>query len=126
MKDSSHIYLQVWVDAIDEGFLKIGPENVQLVLAIARYIGTGTVLAWPSQKRLAQMCGISPSSISHRLAKLRKVRINGEPIITVVVQKKTVRGHFKNSVYSINDKFVSKFKVKNDDVTEDAEQNDGS
>lgn len=91
------ISLKVDTGAIRQGFIKeIGATNFSVLMAIASFMNEKGE-CFPTQRQIAEIVGMSLTTVNKAVAELLKVEVNGQPIIERRLVGDGVR---KNSFYN--------------------------
>lgn len=99
-KYSPDVYLKVDVKALRNGLLKqVNGSDLTVLMAIASYMNiNGT--CYPTQRQLADVTGMSLTTINRAIKNLLEITVNGHPVLE---RKLLGSGSKKSSVYTIFD-----------------------
>ena len=101
------MFFKVQHEPLANGLLAVlGAEGTQTLLALATYIDKDGK-CYPTQDQLAELVGVSRTTLNKRINALCDVQYEGE----YVVLKEQVRykGNFSNNVYTVNPRILSIF-----------------
>ena len=93
-------YLKIDVTAIRNGLLHhVRGSELTVLLGIASFMNTGGE-CYPTQRQIAEITGLSLTTVNKAISNLLEIQINGMPILDRVLRG---TGQRKNSVYTIFD-----------------------
>jgi hypothetical protein len=93
-------YLKIDVTAIRNGLLHhVRGSELTVLLGIASFMNTGGE-CYPTQRQIAEITGLSLTTVNKAVSNLLEIQINGMPILDRVLRG---TGQRKNSVYTIFD-----------------------
>ncbi|HBF7594778.1 TPA: helix-turn-helix domain-containing protein [Clostridioides difficile] len=99
-RDSLDVYLKVDVKALRGGLLKeVNGSNLTVLLAIASYMNINGQ-CYPTQRQLAEVTGMSLTTINRAINNLLEIKVNGHPVMERVLRGS---GSRKSSLYTIFD-----------------------
>lgn len=111
---TENIFVKMNITSIKGGFIRdIGIRNFAVLASIATFANSKGE-AYPSQDKIGEMIGYSRQTVSAAIREIRKVRVDGEPIM-IVRQTKTPKG--VRNVYVLTQKSGFSFgKQKTENV----------
>ena len=111
MSDNNY-YLKVYLSGFRSGlFAKLKPTRFAVLLAIASYMDEDGV-CYPTQKQLAERCGITRPTVNKAVKELLDFRFNGKPILT---RKLVLNGkQITRSIYRVHP--ISQVAIFNGEV----------
>lgn len=121
-KDTTDVYLKVDVKALRGGLLReVKGSDLTVLIAIASYMNiNGT--CYPTQRQLAEVTGMSLTTINRAIKNLLDMAVNGHPVLE---RKLLGSGSKKSSVYTIFDIAPVEDDAEVDpDVTQGTKQNE--
>lgn len=99
-RDNLDVYLKVDVKALRGGLLKeVNGSNLTVLLAIASYMNINGQ-CYPTQRQLAEVTGMSLTTINRAINNLLDIKVNGHPVMERVLKGS---GSRKSSLYTIFD-----------------------
>lgn len=103
--------IKINMGAVQQGLIKtVGAVPFSVLIAIISYLDVEGE-AFPSQRKLAEITGLSKTTINKAIKTLLETEVNGKPLITRELE--TLGGRNKFSVYSlVDDKVEAKPKAK--------------
>lgn len=125
-----NLYIQVWFDTIDSGFIgEIDSESFQTLIVLARYMNKDGI-CYPTEKTIAHCLKISLGGAKKRVKNLKNCRFKEQPIVSVERQQrrknKKGREEWGSNIYKLTDitrNYISIFKPVIRDTKVDAEEN---
>ena len=110
---TSNVYLRLYLSAFKSGLVaELKPTNFTVLMAICSYMDENGE-CYPTQRQIADRCGISKTTVNKAINELLEFRLNGKPLI---LRELVVNGTQKNSVYTVNP--ISQVAIFNGNVEE--------
>lgn len=101
------MFTKVYHEPLDGGLLRaLGAEGTQTLLALATFIDRDGK-CYPTQDQLAELVGVSRTTMNKRVNELCKVQYNGEYVL--LKEQVRYKGNFSNNVYTVNPRIISIF-----------------
>lgn len=99
-KDNLEVFLKVDVKALRGGLLKeVNGSDLTVLMAIASYMDINGK-CYPTQRQLAEVTGMSLTTINRAIKNLLEIEVNGYPVLE---RKLVGKGNKKSSIYTIFD-----------------------
>lgn len=94
------VYTRTYVSMFDSGLIKeIGAGGYTVLSALASFMNEKGE-CYPTQRQLAEMLGMSKTTVNNAVKKLLAVRVNGKPILTY--EEHFNKRGYKNFKYKIH------------------------
>lgn len=99
-KNNEPVYTRTYVSMFDSGLIrKIGAGGYTVLSALASFMDENGE-CYPTQRQLAEMLGMSKTTVNNTIKKLLAVRVNGKPILTY--EENFNKRGYKNYKYKIH------------------------
>lgn len=93
------IYLRLYLSAFKSGLVaELKPTNFTVLMTICSFMDENGE-CYPTQRQIADRCGISKTTVNKAINELLEFRLNDKPLI---LRELVVNGTQKNSVYTVN------------------------
>lgn len=93
------VYLRLYLSAFKSGLVAdLKPTNFTVLLAICSYMDEKGE-CYPTQRQIAERCGISKTTVNKAINELLEIKINDKPVIE---RRMIITDTSKNSVYTVN------------------------
>jgi transcriptional regulator with XRE-family HTH domain len=108
---NEELYLRLYISAFKSGLVSdLKPTNFTVLLTICSYMNAKGE-CFPTQRQIAERCGISKTTVNKAINELMEYKVNDKPLI----ERQIVNvGSYKNSVYTVNP--VSQVAIFNGDI----------
>lgn len=111
---SADIFVAVQKDFLLFGIAAdLGPTASMILIAIAAHANQYGEDSYPSQKRIAELIGVTEDTVNKHLKTLLDYSIDGRPLITVR-QERSETGYRKNTYTVTSPGPVGRYKNKHD------------
>jgi DNA-binding MarR family transcriptional regulator len=111
-KKSDAIFVPVYkAKFLESGIAaQLGPTASLILIVIAAHANQYGMDSFPSQKRIADLIGVTEDTAHKHLQKLLEFTVDGQPLVTVE-QERSETGRFRRNEYTITDACpVGKYK----------------
>ncbi|MFP5303306.1 helix-turn-helix domain-containing protein, partial [Cobetia sp. SIMBA_158] len=96
---SQQVYLRLYLSAFKSGLVsELKPTNFTVLLGICSYMDQNGE-CYPTQRQLAERCGVSKTTVNKAINELLEFKINNKPLLE---RKLVKQGLHKNSAYTVH------------------------